>query len=340
VIVVLVTVAVVLPFLDGLKGGNKAQSVEDYPGPGEGTVEIVVHEGDGGAAIAKTLKQAAVVATEDAFIKAYQANARSLSIQPGTYRMALRMKAESAVAALLDEANRVVVKFTIPEGYRADQVYEVIHQKTDIAVADLEAAAADAAAIGLPPEAKGDVEGWLFPATYALNPNPTAVDALSAMVSRMVDELETLGVERKKWRKTVILASVVEKESKLSADRPKVARVFLNRNKAHMRWQSDATVSYGVKKFDSVFVTGQDQSDDNKWNTYMRDGYPGGAICNPGEEALNGAINPAKGKWLYFVAVNLETGETKYADDAAGHQANINEMCQWINEHPGPWEPC
>jgi UPF0755 protein len=331
-----VTVLVVLPFIDEMRG-DQVETLSDYEGPGSGSVEVVVQPGDGGAAIGQTLADADVVATADAFIEAYSLNSLAQGIQPGTYALAQQMRASDAVAALLDPANRRVVKFTIPEGFRAAQVYERIAEATGLTADALAAAAQNTEEIGLPPEAKGDVEGWLFPATYELDPNPTPVQALAPMVAKTIDVLEGFGAEPKVWRKTLVLASMVEKEAKLDEDRPKVARVFLNRVKQDMLLQSDATVSYGVGNFASVFTTPEERENDNPYNTYLHEGLPGGAICNPGEAAIAAALSPAKGDWLYFVVVDLESGETAYAEDAAGHEQNVALMQEWIENHPGDY---
>jgi UPF0755 protein len=330
------TVLVVLPFIDDLRG-DPTEVVSDYPGPGIGSTEVVVYSGDGGAAIAETLVDAGVVATASAFIDAYSLNPDAQSIQPGTYKLPKEMRAADALAALLNADNRQVVKYTIPEGFRVDQVYARIAEATGLTVDALAAAASDTEAIGLPAEAEGDVEGWLFPATYEVDPEATPVQVLAPMVAKTVEVLETLGAEPASWRQTLILASMIEKEAKLDEDRPKVARVFLNRIKEGILLQSDATVSYGVGNFSSVFTTDEERAADNPYNTYLNPGLPGGAICNPGEASITAALGPAEGDWLYFVVINLESGETAYAEDAAGHEANVLEMQQWIAEHPGDY---
>jgi len=333
----LTTVNVVLPFLRDLRP-SKSNEVEDFPGPGSGPVEIVVKSGEMGAEIAHTLTDAGVVATEKSFISAYSANPASQSITPGTYALLKEMKASDAVVALLNPTNRVVIKVMIPEGFRARQIYTRVSDELGIPVEDLVTAAGDPVGIGLPEEAKGDVEGWLFPATYDFDPNTTATQVLARMVARTLQELDLHEVPQKKWRKIIILASVVEKESKLPDDRPKVARVFLNRNKIQMPWQSDATVAYGVQEFDSVFTSDEARADDNAYNTYLHASYPGGAICNPGADAIAAAVNPTPKKhWLYFIAVNLVTGETLYSDDLNGHAANRDVLQEWLDEHPGEW---
>jgi len=147
-------------------GGSAEQTVQDYPGPGSGDVQVTIAPGDTGGAIGQTLHDADVVATVKAFTAAYAANPGATGIQPGTYTLQLQMRAADAVNALLAPENRVSSRVTIPEGYTATEIYQRIYEVTTIPVEDLQAAAADPAAIGLPAEANGNVEGWLFPATY------------------------------------------------------------------------------------------------------------------------------------------------------------------------------
>ena len=100
-----------------------------------------------------------------------------------------------------------------------------------------------------------------------------------------------------------------------------------------MRLQSDATVSYGAGGT-TVVPTKKQKADRNGYNTYLRDGLPVGPISNPGDAAIKAAISPAKGKWLYFVTVDLKTGETKFATTYAAHQKNADEFLAWLKAHP------
>jgi UPF0755 protein len=330
------TALVVMPFLEGLRAED-VTTVQDFEGPGQGSVEVVVEVGDGGSAIAETLAKAGVVATEEAFIDAYSANPNAQLIRPGTYALAEEMRASEAVAALLDPTRRQVVKFTIPEGFRAEQVFERIAETTGLSVESLRATARDGETLGLPPEADGDVEGWLFPATYEVDPEPTPMQTLAPMVAKTIEVLEGLSVPREQWHDVIVLASMVEKEAKLDEDRPKVARVFTNRLDIDMNLESDATVAYGANNFSTVFTTDEERADDNPYNTYVHPGLPAGAICNPGEAAIAAALSPFTGDWLYFVVIDLDSGETAYAEDAAGHAANVQRMRDWMSENPGDY---
>src|SRR5674476_137853 len=198
----------------------------DYPGPGHGEVQVIVKPGDSGVAIGATLVQKSVILSTQAFTKALTANPAAKSIQPGTYKLALDMRASEAVAALLDPLNRVELKFTIPEGLRVTQILEKIAGSTGIPLADLQKAAADPKALGVPAVAGGNLEGWLFPATYTYQPGTNPVDILAPMVAKTIDVLKQHTVAEADRETVLIKASIVEKEGRLDVDRGKVAQVI------------------------------------------------------------------------------------------------------------------
>jgi UPF0755 protein len=135
------------------------------------------------------------------------------------------------------------------------------------------------------------------------------------------------------------LASLVEAEAKLDVDRPKIARVFLNRVEtagapAYGLIQSDAAVSYGAKRR-ALFPTKAELDDaSNPYNTRIHPGLPPGPISNPGAASIDAAANPADGPWFFFVAVNPITGETKYGTTLAEHNANVAELNAYCKAKP------
>jgi UPF0755 protein len=313
-------------------GGSADETVQDYPGPGSGEVQVTVASGDTGGAIGQTLVDAGVVATVNAFTSAYAANPAATGIQPGTYGLQLEMKASDAVAALLDPANRVSNRVTIPEGYTAKQIYQRVYEVTGITVEDLEAAAADPAAIGLPAEAGGNVEGWLFPMTYEVEPGSTAASVLSQMVARTTALLTEKGVAQDQWETVLNQASIVEREGKLDEDRAKIARAIDNRLAAEMPLQIDAINAYGlgIPGTELTYAdTSQAQPPYNPYNSYKITGLPPTPIANPGEVSIDAVLNPADGPWLFWVTVNLDTGETKFAETFAEHQTYVDELREW-----------
>jgi UPF0755 protein len=306
----------------------------DYTGPGSGSIQVKIPDGATGTAIGQVLQADGVVLSVKGFVDVYSNDPRGGSIQPGTYAMKLRMSSAAALAALLNDADRLLTRVTLPEGTRAADVPALVAAKTKIPIAQLQAALASPSALGLPPQARGIVEGWLFPATYDVPPDMSAADLLHQMVARTSTELEQAGVSTADSEDVLIKASLVQAEAKLPQDFPKVARVFDNRLAAGMKLQLDTTVHYALNRF-SVATTVKDTQVKSPYNTYYVFGLPAGPIDNPGRAAIEAAQSPAPGPWLYFVAVNPDTGETKYAITAAQFAVIKGEYDAWAKAHPG-----
>lgn len=315
---------------------------EDYDGPGEGSVEITIPENTSLREIGNILRDNGVVASSDAFVNATRDNPDSTSVQPGTYALMREMPAADALDALLDDASRVVARILIPEGLRLNQIVNRIgsNEDTDFAKEDIRAVVDAPDTLDLPDYAEGTVEGFLFPATYDIEPDTTAESLLKRMVSRfgtaaesvnLVAGADALGITP---LQAVTVASIVQREVRTEADMPNVAQVIYNRLSGDCAangvpegtLQMDSTVHYALGDSDSVFTTDEQRQTDHPYNTYLKPGIPPGPIAAPGESALSAALNPSEGNYCYFVAVNLETGETKFAETEEEHNANRQEL--------------
>ncbi len=317
----------------GGDGGQEAQ-VEDFAGPGRpGAAPVVINAGATGADMATTLTDAGIVATRDAFLDAYAANPDAASIQPGTYQLLLEMKASDAVIALLDPKNRVSMKVTIPEGYTAAQIYDRVQEVTLIPVDQLKAAAADPAAIGLPAEAGGNVEGWLYPSTYQIEPGTDAAGVLRQMVAKTVEVLTAKGVAQDQWETVLNKASLVEREARHDPDRPKMAQAIQNRLDRGMILQIDAAVAYGLGIPGTQLTTEMLRDPSNAYNTYKHTGLPPTPIASPGEKSIDAVLAPEPGPWIFWVAINLDTGETRFAETLEEHEANRDLLRAWQAEN-------
>ena len=315
-------------------GSDGAESgVEDFTGVGHGSAEVVIEPGDTGADMAATLVSAGVVATEKAFNEAFAANPQAASIQPGTYNLLLELPASDAVVALLNPSSRVSFALTIPEGLTRDQIATKISEKMALPIEEVNAAIADPAAIGLPAEANGNVEGWLYPATYTIEPDASAASVLSQMTAQTVAVLTEKGVPQDQWETVLNKASLVEREARLPEDRPKVARAIENRLAKEMPLQVDATVAYGLGISGMDLTTEMTQDDSNPYNTYRHTGLPPTPIASPGEQSIDAVLNPEPGDWLFWVTVNLDTGETLFATTYDDHQANVELLRAWQAEN-------
>ena len=309
----------------------------DYSGPGAGSVTVQVHEGDSSAAIGRTLKDAGVVKSVGAFTDAAMADERSRTIQVGYYQLKKEMKASEALAVLVDPKNLIQARVTIPEGYRLKDIVKAIVSKTDITADQVNAALKDTKALGLPPEAGGNVEGYLFPATYTVVPGETADQLLKQMVAKTVQVSKDLDLKGKAEalgytpEQILTIASILESEGSRAEDLPKIARAIYNRLDKGMALQSDATVNYANDKSGSVYTTAEDRQNPSPYNTYVHTGLPPGPIGSPGEKTIQAALNPAEGNWLYWVTVNLKTGETRFNETYEGHLRDrelLREYCK------------
>ena len=311
---------------------------DDFPGPGSGSVEVTIEEDSSGRAIGQTLVDAGVVKSVGAFVRQFETNRASLSIRPGTYRLKLQMSASGALAALLDETNRVDSTVTVGSGQKMSEIKQRIVDIMGVSEAEVEAAFADTEAIGLPSEAGGNAEGWLLPGSYEVGETDTPTTVIARMVKGTIDELDRLGVAPADRETVLIKASIVDGEMNIDKYMPMVARVIENRladtnGETKGMLGMDSTVLYGVGKTSGV----PDQADldnDNPYNTRLHPGLPPTPIGQPSEKAIKAVLNPADGTWLYFVTVNLDTGETLFASTLEEQEKNREQFKAYCTANP------
>ncbi|WP_182376547.1 endolytic transglycosylase MltG [Nocardioides sp. WS12] len=312
---------------------------EDYPGPGTGEVEVVIDPGQSIRSMGNELKELDVVASSDAFVDAASANTDAQMIQAATYVMKLQMKAADAVTFLANPANAGSGNtVTVPEGARVGQVVETIVKKTDFTEKQLTALLDKPSKIGLPAEAGGNPEGYLFPATYEITDSTTAQSLLSQMVSQTEAAEKDLqiaaGAERLGLtaHEIITVASILEYEANRGPDYPKVARVIYNRLDDGQALQLDSTVSYASKRKGDVWTTADERDSESLYNTYKHTGLPPGPIGSPGKETIEAALNPAEGNWLYFVP-DFEKGTTLFTDSYDEHLRNAEKAKEYCRTH-------
>ena len=320
--------AALRPMVESLRAPN------DYTGQGSGTVEVSIEPGASGRAIGRVLAEVDVVKTSGAFVDAASANPKAGSIQPGTYAMRKQMSGSAAVTLLLDPKARTAERVTVREGLRASEIITLLAKETGQPAADYTAALKDAEALGVPALARGNAEGWLFPASYEFATTSTAEQQLSAMVAQTKKVLAAADVKDRDAQRILTIASIAEVEAAAPADYAKVARTLDNRLRIKMKLQLDSTVSYAVGRR-SITTTAAERATRSPYNTYFIAGLPRGPIANPGRAAIEGALNPTPGPWLFFVTVDPSTGETKFATTAAEHARNVKEFQAWCRDNAG-----
>jgi UPF0755 protein len=310
----------------------------DFEGSGNGTeIDITIVSGDIGADIARTLQEQGVTMTFDAFydlLLEREAAGEAASFEPGTYRLQGEMSAASALDALLDPANRMTSVVQIPEGVVMARELELISAGAGVPLEELQAAVADPQAYGVPAEAPS-LEGYLFPATWQFDPGTPATEIVQRLVNRTFEELDAAGVAPEDRHRVLTIASLVQREARLGDDFYRVSRVIQNRLDEGMMLQFDSTSHYGVDSTSgSVFTTDAERADDNPYNTYVIEGLPVGPISAPGAQAIDAAINPVDGPWLFFVTVDLESGETVFTTTADEHAAAVQQLQSWCRDNP------
>ncbi len=298
---------------------------EDYTGQGTGTVEVRVAQGDTLSDIARTLADADVIASTRPFVDAAEGNAAATGIQPGVYGLRSQMSGQAALDLLLSDESRLLSRVTIPEGLTVARTLERIAAETGRPIEELQAAAGDPVALGLPAYAAGQPEGYLFPATYDVEPDDTAADILGRMVQQYTKVAGDLQLEARAAAlgrspaDIVTVASMIQSETRLDEERPDVAQVVYNRLTQGIPLGIDATLAFGLGKSGND-LTVTDLRTDSPYNTRTRGGLPPSPISSPGEASLEAALTPSTGDLLYYVLESSD-GNHFFTADYAEFQA-------------------
>ena len=298
----------------------------DYVGKGHGRVEVEIPPGATLSDMGNILKKAGVVKSHDAFVEAAEHNDKAQTISAGIYTLRKQMAAAEALALLTDPSS--LNTLTISEGMRATAVYQAIDRRLELPKGTT-AKVAKQADLNLPTWAKGNVEGFLFPARYDVGEDTKPADLLRQMVRRATAEFRKIDLagEAKKVGRTpyevLTIASLIQAEAQEDEEFGKVSRVIYNRLAKPMPLQFDSTINY-AKGRSSLDVSIEDTKLDSPYNTYRYQGLPPGPIDNPGHQALRAALDPTPGDWLYFVTVR--PGDTRFTDSLEEHQRNVEEF--------------
>ncbi|MEU6864768.1 endolytic transglycosylase MltG [Streptomyces sp. NPDC046876] len=319
-------------------------AAEDYTGAGtDESVEVQIPQNATLAQMGNILKEHGVVASTDAFVAAAQANKKGTSIQAGVYTLKKKMSAASAVAVMIDPSKLNVL--TIPEGTRAIDVYKAIDKKLGKPEGTTaQIAKQESKDLGLPAWAANNakirdpLEGFLYPARYDLSKETTPQSLLKQMIRNANDKYASIGIEEKAKAlglenplQLVTVASLVQVEGNKHEDYRKMSEVIYNRLKktndvTNQKLEFDSTINY-LKNTSNINVTREETRKlDDPYNTYFYKGLTPGPISNPGSEAINAALDPDKGGWMFFVSVDGNT--TTFTKTFAEHEklvAQFNE---------------
>ena len=300
-------------------------------GPGA-EVLVDVPPGTSTAAMAAALERAGVIRSRYAFEAVRKLEGGSL--KAGTYRFDHPAPVTEVYARIRrgDVFTRTLV---IPEGLNLFDVAAAVEAaKLGTAAEFLAAARAHTELIRQWSPGAESLEGYLFPDTYRFSPHATPVTMLTAMVKRFGQQAGTLGLVPRSVNsrdgltaaQIVTMASLVEREVHVDAERPVVAGVFLNRLRAGMPLQTDPAVVYAslLRGTWTGVIHQSELHSDSAYNTYTHRGLPPGPICNPGIAALRAALHPTASEFVYFVA--NANGTTAFAKTLQEHEANVARM--------------
>jgi len=312
--------------------GVNAEPVDYEEGLATGEAVIVIEQGDTGWEVSQKLHDQDVTMTESVFYDMLVSAQQNPDLRPGVYELQQKMTAAAALTTLEDPDSRLP-GVAYPEGYTMSQIVPILASGLDVSEDEVTAALKDPSEYGV--EANS-LEGWLFPASYEFTPGTDVTDAVQGMVDRTRQSLADAGVPAGDEQRILTAASVIQREAAAEDDFFKVSRVIENRIDDDMLLQMDSTAQYGVGRMHDgdVFSSAEALEDDNAWNTYVHKGLPAGPIANPGDLAIQAAMEPADGDWLYFATVNLETGETRFASTLAEHEQNVDLLHAWCADNP------
>ena len=297
------------------------------PTASEEVVNFHVETGTGSGTIAKRLVAEKLIRSEPLFRLAVRYRGTDKRLQAGTYALRRNMN----LWDLLDEFEKgqvTLVTWTVPEGLTTDEIAELWETSGfGTAAAFTEASQMPGLLEGYGLTALG-VEGYLFPNTYKFAKGTTAEGTLKMMLDEFqkqwtetFDETaEGLGRTR---HEILTLASIIEEEAQVGAERPRISSVFHNRLKQKWRLQADPTVLYAIGNPDRP-LTKADLRVESPYNTYKHKGLPPGPIANPGIDSIKAALRPEKTDYFYFVAIG--EGKHHFSKTLSEHNRMVRKM--------------
>jgi len=287
-----------------------------HPGPLSDPRTVIIPRGSGVDEIAHQLWHAGIIADPYSFELGVRLDGNAARLRSGEYAFAARIVPQD-VASQLAAGRTVIRRLTVAEGLTTAQILALI-QTTEGLEGD----------IGQPPG-----EGQLLPETFFYSWGDSRRQMVSRAKRAMTDLLAQLWQGRaselplRTPDEAVILASIVEKETAVADERPRIAAVFLNRLRNGMRLQADPTVIYGLTGGHGALdrpLSRTDLEAPSRWNTYTIDGLPPTPIANPGKASLEAVLHPAATDDLYFVADG--TGRHLFARSLTEHNRNVARL--------------
>jgi UPF0755 protein len=308
--------------------------VTDDPSP----LTFVVESGETVPSVAARLQDMGLITDATLFRRFLQYNGLDASLEAGDYQLRRNMTMRE-IGEALQHSRVQEVAVTIPEGWRAEQVADLLTKQNIMDGSVFLAAARQGTAIEHPllaarPAGAG-FEGYLFPETYRLPAQAKPEDLLSRMLDTMQSRLPAgwesmAAAQNLNFYQVLTLASIVEREAVVPDERPIIASVYLNRIKKEMYLQADPTVQYAMgfqpesgQWWKTPVTLEEYQNVNSPYNTYLYPGLPPGPICSPGASSIAAVLQPAQTSYLFFLARG--DGTHVFAETWEEHQRNVQQ---------------
>ncbi len=284
------------------------------PGPLMQSKTLIIPKGSGLRTIGKTLAEEDVIHSEWLFEAAAVLQDQHTRFKAGEYDFPAGITM-TGIIDMLSAGKTVIRRITIAEGLQVREVRTLLEKEPALTEK-------------LPAEIP---EGSLLPETYHFSYGDSRADLIARMQRSLRDTLANAWETRKPGlpfrnpREALILASIVEKETRIASERPRVAAVYINRLKVGMKLQADPTTRYAVEQTEGPMtraLTLHDLRKEHPYNTYAVAGLPPGPIANPGKSSIEATLNPDASDELYFVATG--TGGHRFSKTLQEHQANVS----------------
>ncbi|HEY9281539.1 MAG TPA: endolytic transglycosylase MltG [Eoetvoesiella sp.] len=277
-----------------------------------GRVDYLVETGDRPRTIAQTMNTAGIKLHEDAFVAMARLSGRDTLIKAGAYE-AVQGDTPWMLLERMANGDMTQTRLTLVEGWSYQRIRQALREDPNVrqTLADVP----DTELLKRLGAAQNNPEGLFYPDTYVFVPGSNDYDILRRAYHAQEQQLASIWAQRdpdtplKTPYEALILASIIEKETGHSADRERVAGVFINRLRLNMPLQTDPTVIYGMGDAYQGRIRKKDLTTDTPWNTYTRGGLPPTPIASSGRASLLAAVRPEKHQFLYFVSRGDGTSE-------------------------------
>ncbi len=308
--------------------------LNDDPTP----IPFRVDVGETAISIGVRLQEMGLIDDVALFRRFLQYNGLDATLEAGEYLLRGNMSMRE-IAEALQHSKVEEVAITIPEGWRAEQVAELLSSQSimdgSVFLATVRQGVAIEHALLASKPAGAGFEGYLFPETYRLPVQPTPDDLLLRMLDTMQSRLPIswegmASAQGLSFFEVLTVASIVEREAVIADERPVIASVYLNRLKQGMYLNADPTVQYAMgyqpdsgQWWKTPVTIEEYQSVNSPYNTYLVPGMPPGPICSPGASAIVAVLQPAQTEYLYFVARG--DGGHVFATTLEEHERNVQQ---------------